>query len=267
MKPRLKWPIRLLITAVILYVGICLFMMWGQEKFLFHPTVVPESHAWKLPPNAKETWLATEDGARLNAVLHQVDSAKGVVLFLHGNGGNLENATHFAETFGRHGYATLVLDYRSYGKSQGKLSEQGLYYDVEAAYEYLQDKYNQDSIVVYGQSLGSGLATHLAAKYRPRHLILETPYTSILEVAQGQYPWLPISYLLKYPLRSRDKITSVVCPVTVFHGTADATIPYAMGQEMARLANKGELLTCQGVGHNDCFDVPAVQNKLGAILF
>lgn len=266
MRSRIKWPIRLVLTLGILYVGICLFMKWGQEKFLFHPTVVPETHTWQLPPSAKEVWLAAEDGARLNAVLHQVDSAKGVVLFLHGNGGNLQNSTPFAESFARHGYATLVLDYRGYGKSQGKLSEQGLYYDVEAAYEYLQGLFPQERIVVYGQSLGSGLATHIAAKYRPRHLVLETPYTSILEVAQGNYPWLPVSYLLNYPLRSRDRITSVQCPVTIFHGTADETIPYSMGEEMSRLALKGELITCTGVGHNGCFDVPAVQNKLGALL-
>jgi uncharacterized protein len=266
MRPRIKWPIRLALTLGILYIGICLFMRWGQERFLFHPTVVPESHAWKLPPGAKEVWLAAEDGARLNCVLHRPDSAQGVVLFLHGNGGNLENSTPFAETFGRHGYATLVLDYRGYGKSQGQLSEQGLYFDVEAAYAYLQGAFTQTQIVVYGQSLGSGLATHLAAKYRPRHLILETPYTSILEIAQGNFPWLPVSYLLRYPLRARDRITSVQCPVTIFHGTADETIPYAMGEEMARLAIKSELLTCTGIGHNGCFDQPAVQNKLGALL-
>jgi pimeloyl-ACP methyl ester carboxylesterase len=266
MRPRLKWPIRLVLTLGILYVGICFYMRWAQESFLFHPTVVPENHTWNLPSNAKELWLATEDGARLNAVLHQVDSAKGAVLFLHGNGGNLENSTPYAEVFARHGYATMVLDYRGYGKSQGQMSEQGLFFDVEAAYEYLKDQYPQDSIVVYGQSLGSGFATHLAAKYQPRHLVLETPYTSIVEVAQGDFWWLPVSYLIKYPLRSRDRITNVQCPVTVFHGTADETIPYEMGQEMSRLALKGELITCPGVGHNGCFDVPAVQNRLGAIL-
>lgn len=265
-KSRLKWPLRIGLTLVLLYVAVCLFMTWGQEKFLFHPEVVAHDHQWNLPPGAQEIWLTAEDGAKVNGVFHAADSAQGAVLFLHGNGGNLESPFRYRDLFHEHGYHFLVIDYRTYGKSQGPMSEQGLIFDAEAAYEYLKSKVPENQIYIYGQSLGSGIATRIAAKYKPRMLFLEAPYTSIVEVAQGDYPFLPVSWLLNYPLRSRDYISQVQCEVIIFHGTEDDVIPYEMGVEMSQLANKAQLITVEGGDHMACFKSGPYQQKMFSLL-
>jgi pimeloyl-ACP methyl ester carboxylesterase len=262
MKRSLKWPLRLGISLGILYAGICFYMKWSQQSFLFHPVVVAEAHNWNLPASAKEVWLATEDGARINGIYATVDSARGAVLYLHGNGGNVGSAFQSHERFTSLGYNVLYVDYRGYGKSQGKMYEQGLHYDAEAAYEFLKSNNPESPITIYGESLGSGIATHLAAKSQPKLLILETPYTSILDVAKNDFPWLPISMLLDFPLKSKEQVEKVKCPVLIFHGTADKTIPYTMGQEMAKAANKGKLVTLPGVGHGECSKMAAYQEEL-----
>lgn len=252
MNRTLKWPIRLVVTLGILYVGICFYMKWTQTSHLFKPVVMSESHQIALKENQQEVRLTTEDGASIHGIHSKVPNSRGGVLFLHGNGGNVEVLEHLHERFNRNGQDVLLIDYRGYGKSTGPLYEDGLFYDAEAAYLYLTGFFKEDSITIYGQSMGSGIATRLASNYKPRQVILETPYTSMLAVAQGQYPWLPVKYLLDFPIQSKEHLAKLTCPILIFHGTADETIPYAMGKEMAEANPRAKLVTIQGAQHNEC---------------
>jgi uncharacterized protein len=252
-----KYLKRLAITLAVLYVVICAGMYFFQEKLLFHPVVQAADAAWDLDledgvglEKAVEelNFDAALDG-KVNALYFKRDSAKGVILYLHGNGGNAGLCSRGRNQFLQLGWEVCVPDYRGYGKSTGPLSQDGIDADVEAAWKEVAKRYPASQIIIYGQSLGSGFATRLAAKHTPRVLILEAPYTSLKDVAASQYPWLPTGPLLRYPSPSREYIGKVNCPVYVFHGTADQVIPYTQGEEMANTAQKGELITLVGNGH------------------
>lgn len=269
MNPLKKWLKRFLIGGVILYGGICLFMYLAQEMFLFHPTLLEKDHdfaALGTDLDWSEVWLDTEDGARINGLHFRADSAVGAVLYLHGNGGNVEICADVADRFVDKGHDFFLIDYRGYGKSKGDLSEEGLHADAEAAWNYLTAQYPPEKIIVYGQSMGSGMAVPLAARHTPRLLLLETPYSSIEDVAHGQYPWLPIPWLLNYPLRSTDHIGDVQCRVVSFHGTGDKVVPYELGKKLIDGAQNGTLHTFSGISHKGVKEQPEYLQLLAQYL-
>lgn len=262
------------ITAV-LYLGICGFMYFAQESLLFHPTVLAATDKWDLTlkdgstgpeRDVEELNFPSELGGMVNALLFHTDSAKGAILYLHGNGGNAGICAGGRAKFLNAGWDFFVPDYRGYGKSTGPLSEEGMDADVEAAYQTLVKRYPADRIIVYGQSMGSGFATRLAAQHRPKYLVLEAPYTSLADVGASQYPWLPVHWLMNYPSESLPHVGSVQSEVLVFHGDADETIPYEQGVEMAKAANKGKLYTLPGQGHRAVQENPLFQKSLDSLL-
>jgi pimeloyl-ACP methyl ester carboxylesterase len=256
-----KYLIRIGIIIVTLYVAICTGMYF-QDRIVFRPTVVDQSTQWDLKLadgkpaqelSAEEITLEAELDGSLNAMHFKCHGeSKGVVLFLHGNGGNLQGYLKRRSDFLRRHYDFFIVDYRGYGKSTGPISEAGVDADAEAAYDYLAKQYPPEKIVVYGQSLGSGFAVRLAKRHQPHRLFLEVPYTSLADVGAYQYPWLPVRLLTKYPGPSLALIDDLRCPVRVIHGTADEVIPYEMGQALAAKAKDGRLYTCPDVGHNGC---------------
>ena len=200
--------------------------------------------------SVEEVNLTSELEGKVNALHFKAEgTAKGVVLFLHGNGGNLQTYLKRRTDFLARGYDFVIFDYRSYGKSTGLMSEAGIDADAEAAWKYVDAQYPDQPIVIFGQSLGSGIAVRLAAKHTPSRLFLEAPYTSLADVGAWRYPWLPVRLLTQYPGESFSHIDEVKCPVSVIHGTADDVIPYDMGKKLAETASKGRLYTCPDVGH------------------
>ena len=269
-----KWLKRLVFGTVSLWLLICVLMYFFQEKLLFRPTVVAQDAVWDmaladgkpLEKGVGEVFLASKFDGNVNALLFKAESSKGVVLYMHGNGGNIQTYLKRRNYFLRNGWDLMMMDYRGFGKSTGALSEAALDADVEACWEYLTHTYSPENIIIYGHSLGSGFATRLAARHRAKMLILETPYTSLADVGQWQYPWLPVRYLIQYPSESKAHIADLVCPVYVFHGTADKTIPFSQGKAMAETAKDGHLIVCEGGGHNDCAKFPQYGQTLDAIL-
>lgn len=269
-----KWLKRGLLASVFLYVLICALMFIFQEKLLFRPTVVPAGHVWNFEladgpvPEAsvEEVFLDAELDGKLNLLHFKLNKPRGVVLYLHGNGGCNQNYMRRRRVFLEHGWEVVYLDYRGFGKSIGPLSEAGLDADAMAAWQYLEKLFPRQQIIIYGHSLGSGFATRLAAKVHPRHLILETPYTSLADVGQWQYPWLPVRWLIRYPSPALEYARALQCPLDVIHGTADRTIPYEQGLAMSKAANKGLITTIEGAGHNDCSASPLYKETLGRIL-
>jgi uncharacterized protein len=269
-----KIGIRSAIILAALYLLICGGMYFLQEKFLFHPTVVDANTPWDLNiENSKgledefaEMNFPSELGGKVNALHFKLDSTKGCVLYIHGNGGNAGICSRNRNLFLQAKWEVFVPDYRGYGKSTGEKSQAGLDADIEAAWNEIHKQFPADEIIIYGQSLGSGFATRLAAKHTPKMLILEAPYTSLADVGQSQYPWLPVRWLIQYPSPSLDYIGKVNCPVFVFHGDQDEVIPYAQGQKMAAAAQKGSLITLPGNGHKNVQGRPEFQAKLAQIL-
>lgn len=243
---------RFLIFLLCLYGTLCVLLYLLQESLLFHEDTLPTDYAYSFKQPFEEVWLPVAEETRINALHFTTPDSKGVVLYFHGNGGSLRLWGDVAPVFTRYGYDLFVVDYRGYGKSTGKIRrEQDLHDDAAAAYAYLRQFYAEDEIVVYGRSLGSGIAAKVAQQNRPRLLILETPYYSLLDVVKQFVPLLP-NGLLKYQIKTYEWLPDVKCPVYLFHGTKDELIPYRSSLRLLPLIEtEHELITIEGGQHND----------------
>jgi uncharacterized protein len=248
------------------YLLTCLLLYMGQERFFFHPTALPQDFHYAFHAPFKEVFLPV-DGATLAAVHFTHPGAKGVVLYLHGNGETLQTAEASAEPFLRNGYEVFALDYRGYGKSTGTIADEArLHQDVQAAYAYLRRSYRDDQMIFYGHSIGTGLAVHLAATVTPKLLILESPYLSMQDLVAQRAPFVP-SLLLRYPLRSDQWIGAVRCPIYLFHGTNDTLIPFESSKRLqAYITAPNQLITVVGAGHADIPAFAVYQEEMDLIL-
>lgn len=235
-------------------VGSALYLL--QEKMLFRPTVLAQDHVYVFNHEFEELFLNTDEQAVINAIHFKVERPVGVILYFHGNAGDLQRWGEITEYFVEMDYDVVVMDYRTYGKSKGPLSEKALYNDGQMLYNYVLQQYNETDILLYGRSLGSGIASKLAATNQPKQLILESPYYSIADVAKHRFPMFPVAKLLSYELPNYKHIENVQCPVTVFHGTDDYVIPYKSGEKLVSESSKDnlKLITIQGGGHNDLIE-------------
>lgn len=240
-----------------------------QEKLIFLPTRLPQNYAYSFSEYFEEVFLTAQDGARLNALWFKRKDPKGLILYFHGNAGNLARWGEITIPFVQKGFDVLVMDYRTYGKSTGALSEAALYSDAQLFYDFAIDHYPEDQIVLYGRSLGTGLASKLAAFNTPGQLLLETPFYSLLDLGMSKFPWLPVKWFMRYPLPSYEFMQQVRCPVQIFHGTEDKVVPYDSGRKLYESIpnNDKTFHTISGGGHNNLDTFPdfrrAVNQSLG----
>ena len=239
-----------------------------QEKILFLPTKLEQDYQYQFNYNFEELFLKTEEKASINALHFKVENPKGVILYFHGNAGDLSRWGNIAEYFVAKNYDVLVIDYRTYGKSTGKLSEQALYNDAQFCYDYLLKHYSENQITLYGRSLGTGIASYLASKNNPKQLILETPYYSILDVAESRFPIFPVKSLLKYHFPTFKYLPKTNCPITIIHGTDDGLVPYASGEKLSKLnIEKLNFISIEGGDHNNLIEFEDYHKAIQTVLF
>lgn len=240
------------IVLGVFYLLLLLSAYFFQEKLIFFPSKMPMQHEYDFCQPFEELFLTAEDGASLNAVHIKNNSTKGVALYFHGNSGNVSHLGHVANLLSRKGYDAILVDYRTYGKSTGKLSEQALNDDAQLFYDYALDHYKENEIIVYGRSFGTGIASRLAAKNNPCRLILESPFSSAVDLGNHRFPIFPVSWLSEFRFPSTEYMKDVQCPVYVFHGTDDTVIPYKFAQRLFEsIPGEGKkMYTIEGGGHN-----------------
>lgn len=260
-------PITILLALLLSLGG---FMYLDQERMIFYPEVLPADYRFAFPYPFEEISLPV-DGAILNALHFKSATAKGVILYLHGNAGSLSSWGYVAPDFMARHYDVLVVDYRGYGKSTGRiLNEQMLHDDAAAAYEYLKGLYGEARIILYGRSIGTGIACRLAMDRHPRMLILESAYFSLKDIANRFIPFMPAALIdaaFKYPLRTDLWIPHVRCPVYLFHGTDDEIIPFDSSTRLiALIKSEHDLIAVPGGGHNDLINYPLYHEGLDRIL-
>jgi len=160
------------------------------------------------------------------------------------------------------------MDYRTYGKSTGTLSEEGFYKDAQYCYDYIKEKYTEDQMTLYGRSLGTGIAAYLASVNKPKQLILETPYYNILDVAKHRFPIFPVKYLLRYKFASNMFIKKVTCPISIFHGTNDGIVPFRSGEKLYEVASKekASFIRIENGNHNNLIEFDAYHKHIKKIL-
>ncbi|MFK7832804.1 MAG: alpha/beta hydrolase [Winogradskyella sp.] len=238
-----------------------------QEKLLFLPSTLEQNYQYEFNHNFEELFLETEENTTINTLHFKVENPKGVILYFHGNAGDLSRWGTIAESFLDMKYDVLIMDYRTYGKSTGKLSEEGFYRDAQFCYDFLLNHYSENQITLYGRSLGTGIAAYVASKNNPKQLILETPYYSILDVAKGRFPILPVKQLLKYHFPTYQFLPKSNCPITIIHGTEDRIVPYESAEKLLELKLENlEFVTVEGGGHNDLILFEDYRNIIYACL-
>lgn len=256
--------------TVVLSIGLILLgVIYGlQDKLIFFPEKIPREYKFAFTTPFQEVFLPAPDAAEIHALHFRAKTAKGVILYFHGNAGSLRSWGYLAEDFLHYNYDVFMVDYRGFGKSTGLRTEAALHQDAQLAYNYLLKQYPEDHIIVFGRSIGTGLAVPLAAQNQPQSLILETPFYNFEDVAKTHYPFLPVTILLKYAFPSDEWIKKITCPVYILHGTADNVVPYASGQKLAK-ANGGnniKFITIPNGTHNDLSNFSQYQQELREIL-
>ena len=245
---------RLAVTAIavpaLAIAALLLYLYVFQENIIFAGTALPADHEFSFHVPFEEVSVEVE-GAMLSALHFRQESPRGLIFFLHGNGGNLQSWTSNIDYYRRVNYDLFIFDYRGYGKSSGEIgSEAQLHADVRAAWDLVAPHYQDKPVVIYGRSLGSALAVKLAREVDPRLLVLVSPFTSMVALAQQQY-WFVPSSLVRYPFRTDEIITGVSVPIVLVHGDRDTLIPLQHSRELTNLAARSELLVIEGAGHND----------------
>jgi len=257
----------ILLVVLGLYTLTCALLYSNQESILFHPQYLRKEHVFQFSQLYEEKNITMKDGTVLNTVFFKADSSKGVILYLHGNGGALDSWGWVAHTYTELNYDVLMIDYRGYGKSGGKISgEAQLHEDVQTVYDLLKKEYTEDRMVVLGYSIGTGLASKVASVNKPKLLILQAPYYSIVDEMRQRFPIIP-AFILKYRLENNEHLKKCSMPVVVFHGDQDQVISYQASLKLQKEFKPGDqLITLQGEGHNGMSDGVEYQVALQKIL-
>jgi fermentation-respiration switch protein FrsA (DUF1100 family) len=239
-----------------------------QEKLIFLPSRLPQDYVYSFALPHNEFNLRTKDGAVLNGLHFKNPEPKGAILYFHGNAGDLSRWGEIALYFVKKQYDVIIMDYRTYGKSTGKLSPKGLFEDGQLFYDYALEHYDENKITLYGRSLGTGIATKIAATNKPKQLVLETPFYSLLDVAKGMFPILPVSFFLKYTFPSYEYVKDIRCPITIFHGNSDSVVPYESGKRLYDvIPNKRKnFFTVENGDHNNLITFPAYHKGIKLVL-
>ncbi|MFK7948667.1 MAG: alpha/beta hydrolase [Saprospiraceae bacterium] len=240
-----------IITIAGIYILICLALFLIQEKLLFFPYELPQNHQYNFNDFFEEINLEAKDGTTLHGVHFKVEKPKGVILFLHGNGGTINDWGQGAGFYTNLGYDIFYLDYRGYGKSGGKIkSEPQLITDAQLVYDYLKQHFSESDIIVSGTSIGTGMAVQLAANNQPKLLFLNVPYASLQQVIKEKIPFVP-NFIIKYKLKSEQFISKIDCPIYAFHGDKDDVIPHHHSEQLKKKYSKIQLTILKDFGHNN----------------
>lgn len=246
-----------------------------QEKVVFLPSALHPDFRFKFPYPYEELLWETPFGGKINALHFKVENPLGVILYFHGNSGNLTRWGEIAGALTTYGYDVLVHDYRGFGKSSGLRNEENLFSDAQYAYNFLAERYGEEKITVFGRSLGGAFALKMAAKNSPARVIVEAAFYNLQDMAAR---WLPFSAtekiapVMTYHFRSDRYIEKVNCPVYHFHGTADLVVPYRSGRKLFNQLEKlqpaleKEFITIKAGGHNDLATHPTYAKNLHRIL-
>jgi len=261
------WKWIKIVLIIYLVIGIALYFF--QDKILFSPQKLPPDYVFNFPVPFKEISLPVNKEKNLSIIQFTVPDSvcRGVVLYFHGNRRNIERYASFATNFTGNNYEVWMMDYPGYGKSTGERTEQILYDDALQFYKMARARFSKDSIIIYGRSLGTGIASQLASTRDCKRLILESPYYS-MDALFGHYACMyPVSWMIKYHFPTYQYLQKVDAPVTLFHGASDELIPYNQSKRLLKIAKPGtELITIEKAKHNTLNEFPLFHQKLDSVL-
>jgi len=259
--------INILIVIVVLYIMACGVMYFFQEKFIFLPQRTEKGFTYQFDQPFEEKYITTNDGIILHGVLFKAKDSKGLIFYLHGKAGSLNSWGQVAKTYTDLQYDTFILDYRGYGKSEGKINGQSEFFnDIQTVYNELKKQYSENKIIVLGYSIGTGLASKLASTNKPGLLILQAPYYSMKDMILHKYTIIP-SFIIKYKFETNKYLKDCKMPVIIFHGNQDDIIYYGSSLKLKEEYKKTvTLITLNGQGHFAITDNEDYKKEIQKIL-
>ena len=221
-------------TGLLAYVGVAAALLFGQSRIIYHPTREIVATPASAGLAYEDVSLRTNDGLRLAAWYVPATDARGTILFCHGNARNISDRLSSIAVFHRLGYSVLIFDYRGYGRSEGRPTEEGTYRDADAAWDHLVRERGASprTIVVFGRSLGGAVAAHLADTRPVRALILESTFTTAPDLAADLFPWLPARALTTFDYATLYRVDRIRCPKLIVHSPDDDLIPFEHGRHL-----------------------------------
>lgn len=253
------------LLTTLLVINACAYLL--QPGMVFFPSsrLVATPSDWGL--DYRSAVFDTEDGVELNGWFIPRESSRRVLLFFHGNAGNISHRGESVSIFHELGLNVFIIDYRGYGASKGKPSEAGIYRDARAAWRYLTAElgFGPENIIVFGRSLGGVVAAQLAAEANPSALILESSFSSAKDVARATMPVISRLLVLRFDLDAASHVSRAQCPVLILHSRDDEIIPYALGRKLFEVAPEPKRFVDLMGGHNQAFllSQPAYEQALG----
>ena len=251
--------------GLLIYASVGIAMFYLQDKILFHPQKLNSGYQYKFKTRFEEINIPFNDSDTMSLIKFLPDNipVKGVVLYFHGNMKNINYYATFANPFLKLGYEVWMEDYPGFGKSTGLITEQKLYDQALEVKKMADVKFQSDSIVIYGKSLGTGIAANIASRTKAKMLILETPYYSIPSLFSSYAFMYPNELMSNYKLPVYQFLPDVAYPIIIFHGTADGVVPYRCAKKLIPvLKNTDKFITIEGAFHNN---VNASSQYLNAI--
>lgn len=248
----LKMLFKIILYGFLIYAFLVLGLFLFQRKLIYHPMreeLNPQIVGLK---DTHKTSIKAEDGTQLSLWWQAPQNNLPIIVYFHGNAGNLKMRADKFHGFIAQNFGLVAISYRGYGDSMGTPSEAGIYMDARAAIKFAQTQFPQQPIILYGESLGSGVAVQMASEFPAQMLVLEAPYTSISARGAELYPMFPIKYITRDNFNSLEKIPHLKMPLLIFHGAKDEVIPLHQGQRLLAAApepKKG--LFYPDIGHTD----------------
>ncbi|WP_281636007.1 alpha/beta hydrolase [Flavobacterium marginilacus] len=225
-------------VIAVIYIFFVSYIYFNQEEIIFAGSKLPENYKFQYQQEFEEINVKSFDGKKLNGLLFKAKESKGIVFYLHGNSGSLDTWGDIASIYTDLGYDIFILDYRGFGKSEGKIeNEQQVLKDLSFAYKNILERYEEKDVVIIGYSIGTGFAAWLASKNKPKMLILQSPYYNFLEFSNTRIPYIP-DLFKKFKIETNLFLANVKVPVFIFHGKQDYLIPIENSVRLSKLLHK-----------------------------
>ena len=231
--------LQLILIIFLIYSSVLVFLYFYQRNLLYHPNENNYSGD-KISVDIKKVKITTSDNIELLGWYHEKNPKNyKTLVFFHGNAGSLENRIHKLNHFQDMDINFLIIAWRGFSGNNGKPSEEGLYEDGRSTINWLiKNGIRKEDIILYGESLGTGVATYLAQNKKFAGIILETPFTSMVDAAKKFYPYIPVNLILKDKFENSKKIKNIKIPILIMHGEADQIVPFSMGKKIFEMANE-----------------------------
>lgn len=265
-------PFKKVIWAVLLYILVCGIYYNYQERFFFKPTPFGTDAAYQFENanfNVSYTPIIFDSANKFDVARFspKTDSAKGIVIYFHGNSGNIGTQAKRVEVFTNNGYECWVMDYPGYGRSIGNFDLENIYSAAGQLYKMATAKYGPDQVIIYGFSFGTTIASNLATHKQSKAVVLEAPLYNIQSLVKRYLFFIPVNALTKYEIQNNENISRIKAPVTIFHGTEDNTVPYKQSQKLVPLLNpKDKFITIENGTHKDVYTNPVYTDAIKQIL-